>query len=230
MYNGSLRLKDVDANGTVELLLKGGAEGGFAGQRSAPQLRETHTWMWNGSEYTFVDVTFSAPRLKFQAVQAADLYSRMGQYERAFELYHRAIYDDRLIAWNSAWNEPLGGGYEVYPTRPPEDNAQGERIHAYARFKIMVTRYLIGDLTGAELQFDANRSIHPEGNDGYAYARLSEVFRQTYLANQSVAAGCSAVRNYADLHEQEVLWPLGVGVYGEANPDYQPVDLCPFKY
>jgi tetratricopeptide (TPR) repeat protein len=231
MFNGYLRMEDVDSNGTIELLLSGGAEGGLMANMSAPQLWETHTWMWNGSVYTFVDVTFSEPMYKYQAVVAADLYSQMDQYDRALELYNRAIYDDSLDAWNAVWNEygAMGGGFDVYPTKPPQDYEQGERIKAYARFRIMVLKYLSGEDMAAEQQYQSNLQIHDESNAGHAYAELATVFREAYLKNSSIQDGCRAVQGYAELHEEKVLWPLGSGVYGESNPSYHPEDLCPFN-
>jgi hypothetical protein len=152
----------------------------------------------------------------------------MGQYERALGLYHRAIYDEGLVAWSREWNAPpMGGGIEVYPTRPPEDYQQGERIKAYARFKVMLTRYLSDDISGAELQFNTNQAIYREGYAGHPYAQLSKVFHDAYIENQSIASGCAAVMGYAEQHVLEVLWPLGNGIYGEANRSYQPLDLCP---
>ncbi len=68
-YNGSMELQDVDHNGTIEIILKGGRTGGYISMLSAPQRSEIQTWMWNGEEFNFYDVAFSMPSLKIHVVQ-----------------------------------------------------------------------------------------------------------------------------------------------------------------
>jgi tetratricopeptide (TPR) repeat protein len=100
MYNGDLRLGDLDLNATIELVLRGGHAGGLAAMVSMPQLTEQHIWMWNGSEYTLVDIHYDEPVYKFQAASIGDLYSLIGKYDDAIPMYQQAIFDVDLKVWN----------------------------------------------------------------------------------------------------------------------------------
>jgi tetratricopeptide (TPR) repeat protein len=232
MFNGHLRLEDIDRNGTVEIILRGGVEYGYVAQLSAPQPIEIHTWMWNGDEFNFFDVAFSPPTLKIHAVQAGDVASQLSNYEEALELYWQTIEDPSLEAWNvernewmPAWTDP---GTPT-PTHPPPDPDQGDRVEAYARFRIILTNYLLGRVDEAEEQYRLIQSIHPPGDPGHPYAQLASTFIDTYQDTSLIGKACAAARNFADQNAMDITVPLGWAVYGEANMSYGAEDICPFQ-
>jgi tetratricopeptide (TPR) repeat protein len=232
MYNGELVLGDVDINGTIELVLQGGEIGGMEAMMSAPQLSQQHVWMWNGREFTLVDVTFSEPELKFHAAQIGDLYSLMGKYDDAIAFYQQAIFDTELIAWNVEWMElaMMGAGLEPGQMWPTQDYEQGQRINAYARFRMLLIHTLLGDDYALETQYATIEELREEDNAGYWYANLASEFRQAYLEEgESITAGCQAAQDFTEQHKSAILGTLSSGIYGAASWDYEVDDICPFK-
>jgi tetratricopeptide (TPR) repeat protein len=231
MYNGDLEIEDVDANGTTEIILKGGTVGGYVAQFSAPQTSEIHTWMWNGEEFNFYDVAFSTPTLKIHAVQAGDVASRLLDFEEALDLYWQANNDPALEAWNVDRNEWMPTWTDPgtpTPTYPPPDPDQGARVEAYARFRIVVTNLLLGRFDEADAQYQNLLDLHPPGNPGNPFAQMASAFWEIYQATAHVADGCAAAREFADQNQGEILGALGWAVYGEASKDYDAEDICPF--
>lgn len=230
MYNGDLKLGDVDINGTIELVLRGGQIGGMEANMSAPQLSEQHIWMWSGHEFTFVDVLFSEPTIKFHAASIGDLYSLMGKFEEATAFYQQAIFDQELIAWNVLWieNALMGTGLEPGQTRPPQDYEQGQRISTYARYRLLLVNYLLGNHSAVEIQYQTIEKIKEQGYAGQIYAELAGVFRQAYLDEESITEGCLAAQQFAERNARDIFGPLGPGVYGVASWGYDPEDICPF--
>jgi tetratricopeptide (TPR) repeat protein len=231
MYNGYMDLEDVDGNGTIELILRGGRVGGYIALLSAPQTSEIHTWMWNGEEFNFYDVAFSKSTLKIHAVQAGDVAARIDKFEQALELYWQAIEDPTLEAWNverndwfPEWPEP---GTPT-PAPPPPDPDQGARVEAYARFRIVVTNLLLGRVDDAEAQYQNLLELHPPGNPGNPFAKMASAFWEAYQAGAQVSSGCAAARQFADQNQGEIYGVLGWAVYGEASEPYDAEDICPF--
>ena len=232
MLNGHLRLEDIDRNGTIEIILRGGVEYGYIGQLSAPQPVEIHTWMWNGEEFNFFDVAFSPPTLKIHAVQAGDVAAQLEKYEQALELYWQAIEDPSLEAWNVERNEWMPEWTDPgtpTPTHPPPDPDQGDRVEAYARFRIVVTNLLLGRNDEAEAQYQNLLDLHPAGDPGNLFAQMATAFWEAYQTTSQVANGCAAAREFVDQDAGEILGSLGWATYGEANKSYGPEDICPFQ-
>jgi tetratricopeptide (TPR) repeat protein len=232
MFNGHMELEDIDRNGTIEIILRGGVEYGYIGQLSAPQAVEFHTWMWNGEEFNFYDVAFSQPTLKIHAVQAADVASQLSDYAEALDLYWQAIKDPALEAWNVERNEWMPEWTDPgtpTPTHPPPDPDQGDRVEAYARFRIVVTNLLLGHSEEAEAQYQNLLDLHPAGNPGHPYAQMATRFYDAYQGSNSIGMGCAAARTFAEENSGEILGSLGWAVYGEANRDYDAEDICPFR-
>ncbi len=231
MYNGDLKLGDVDINGTIELVLRGGFIGGMEALVSAPQLSEEHIWMWNGREFTIVEVGFSEPTIKFHAASLGDLYSLLGKFEEATAFYQQAIFDQELQAWNVEWIEyaMMGTGLEPGQSPPREDYEQGQRISTYARYRLLLVNYLLGNDAAVEIQYQTLEKIKEKGYAGQLYAELAGVFRQAYLEEESITDGCRAAQQFAERNARDILGPLGPGVYGVASWGYDPEDICPFR-
>lgn len=230
MYNGDLKLGDVDINGTIELVLRGGYAGGLAAMVSMPQLTEQHIWMWNGSEYTLVDIRYDEPVYKNQAASIGDLYSLIGNYDDAIATYQKAIFDSDLKVWNQQKIEAqyFGGDLDLFPNWDQQNYEQAERINMYARFRMLVVNYLIGNDSAVVTQYDSLQRIAEGGSPGKMYAELARAFVESYQGEGSITQACQAAQQFAKLNEQEILWPLGPSAYGEMwwGPDSE--EICPF--
>jgi len=80
----------------------------------------------------------------------------------------------------------------------------------------------------AQTTFDRLFADYPPGAVGYPYAELARKFQEAYPAG-GIPNGCAAARQFAADHPQEILVPLGSAVFGYANPDYSPLDICPWE-
>ncbi|MEA1979336.1 MAG: hypothetical protein U9N80_15720, partial [Chloroflexota bacterium] len=188
MYNGDFKLGDVDINGTIELVLRGGYAGGLAAMVSMPQLTEQHIWMWNGSEYTLVDIRYDEPVYKYQAASIGDLYSLIGNYDDAIATYQQAIFDSDLKVWNQQKIEAqyFGGDLDLFQNWDQQNYEQAERINMYARFRMLVVNYLIGNDSAVVTQYDSLQRIAEGGSPGKMYAELARAFVESYQGEGSI--------------------------------------------
>jgi len=230
MYNGSMKLGDVDLNGTIELVLRGGQAGGLVAMVSMPQLTEQHIWMWTGREFSLVDIRYDEPIYKFQAASIGDLYNLMGKYDDGIAAYQQAIFDSDLKIWNQQKIEAqyFGGDMDLFPNWDQLNYEQAERINMYARFRMLVVNYLIGNNWATETQYDSIQRIAAGGSSGKMYAELARAFTEKYQEEGSITQACHAAQQFARSNEEEILWPLGPSAYGEMWWGYDPEDICPF--
>ena len=128
MWDGHFELVDVDGNGTTELVIEGGVGGGLdALLNGGPQRSERNTWMWNGTQFIFTDVSFSAPEYRFQAIQDGDDASLTGEFDRAIRAYRASIEDDHLNGWNprQAWFRPTCSARNPRSCTPSDGSGRG---------------------------------------------------------------------------------------------------------
>ncbi len=225
MFRGEMEFRDIDRNGTIEIILNGVGVGG--GYWSASLREETHTWMWNGEEFNLFDVSLSPAVLKLHAVHDGDIAALQSNYNEALNSYWRAINDTSLEPWNA---DRLEYNYLWSTPWPSPDPEQGKRVEAYARFRIIVTNYLLGRVEQAEAQYQVIQDIHPAGDPGHPYAQMATAFYDAYHDfSGSIKIGCNAARAYATHNESEILRPFSSMVYGQVNILYDAEDICPFQ-
>ncbi len=231
MRNGQPTLKDVDGNGTIELVMDGYAGGGLdALLNGGPDRSEFDVWMWNGVELIFQDVGFSAPAYRFEAVQDGDNASLVGAYDEAVSAYQAAIEDETLQGWNPArlgFDTLVGEGTPV-PTFPPDDPNERPRLEACARFRMMLIELVLGQRDRAEEQLGILERDFAGQPSASPFVELSRIVWQGYRESQDMGAACSLASDYASSHPNEVLGPLGGNYYGFLNRDYEADDICPF--
>ena len=233
MFRGEMELRDIDWNGTIEVILTGA---GYPSREVSfwtdSYRQEIHTWMWNGEDFVLYDVSLSPAIIKLHAVQDGDFAALQSNYSDALNSYWRAINESSLQAWNAdilEWTHQ-----DSYPGNPnpfpPPDPEQAKRVEAYARFRIIVTNYLLGRVEQAEAQYQLIQEIHPAGDPGHPYAQMATAFHDAYQDFAgSIRIGCNAAQAYAIHNESEILVPLGWSVYGEVNIVYDAEDICPFQ-
>ena len=188
MFRGEMEFRDIDRNGTIEIILNGVGVGG--GYWSASLREETHTWMWNGEEFNLFDVSLSPAVLKLHAVHDGDIAALQSNYNEALNSYWRAINDTSLEPWNA---DRLEYNYLWSTPWPSPDPEQGKRVEAYARFRIIVTNYLLGRVEQAEAQYQVIQDIHPAGDPGHPYAQMATAFYDAYHDfSGSIKIGCNS--------------------------------------
>jgi len=226
IFNGSETLRDIDGNGTIELILHGGNDSGYSSCDSGPVRDETHIWMWNGKEFDLERMELDPPEYRFQAVFDGDEASLSGEYQNAENLYRQAISDNSLFGIDHFYNDSFcGNGLGVDPKERPN-------LSAYSKYRIMLIHILINDNL-SKTSYHSLQNEYPIGVYGHAYAELAKVFWEEYRLNQNITDACSIALNYAETNQEEILQPLGAGKYayygiGIQNNSYVAKNICPY--
>jgi hypothetical protein len=214
MFNGYDILQDIDNNGTIELILYGGNDGGLSACDSGPVRNETHIWMWNGNEFDLASMELDPPEYRFQVVFDGDEASLAGDYIKAEKLYTLAITDDTLYGIENFFGE-----------RP--------NLTAYSKYRILLI-YILTDNKSSEEVYQSIQVEFPVGMYGHAYSELANVVWDEYNQSKNIGIACNLVIKYAETHQVEILQPLGAGEYayygyGKQNNSYVAYDICPFS-
>lgn len=94
-----IEIKDIDGNGTQELITSGGNPHSTFNASYAdgvPWRDQFDTYMWNGKAFVLDHIEFASPQYRFQAVQDGDRATQRGEYEKALAYYEQAIFDNKL--------------------------------------------------------------------------------------------------------------------------------------
>ena len=94
-----VEVKDIDENGTQELLTSGGIPNMAAYADGIPWRTQFDTYMWNGKAFVLARTEFEPPEYRFQAVQDGDRATLRGDYERALAYYEQTMFDEKLEWW-----------------------------------------------------------------------------------------------------------------------------------
>jgi len=234
LVNATYQVRDIDHNGTLDLVMSGGQMVSSDGSLIAPTHQTVQTWAWNGQRFvrTSVEEGFAAPVYRFQAVREGDAAGRAGELGFAMALYDQAIMDETLLGWNPAWLQmalvnPEMPAASASPT-PSPDPEEGPRLETYTRYRIAVLYAVQGFVQEAEVEFTLIQNSSPSPSS-LPYARLADAFWQEYRVQGDIGAACSRAIEYARAHADQILSPLGSRVYGSAYPDYTPEEICPFQ-
>lgn len=247
--NAEVELRDIDRNGTVELILQGGIPYllslGSLYANGYPWREETDVYMWNGEAFVLWSVVFTPPEYRFQAVQDGDRASLAGEYDAALAFYQEAVFSDKLEWWSLERKENIlayeqsrwSAGSMPFPTLPAPDLLEYPNLAAYARFRILLLHMLRGYLPEALTVYNTLQEKFPAGQPGHAYAEMAAAFWDEYQASQDIGQACGKAIEYAAANPVEILGYLGNNdytdptypyVFGDQSLTYQPKDICPF--
>jgi hypothetical protein len=227
-------IRDLDGNGTKELILKDFGPAHMDTLYSfGPWRGKRVVFSWDGLHYLYSALEMDPPKYRFQAVQDADRFFLMGDYARAKQYYRAVIADVRLDWWtpdrvryllDQQW--AVGSGRPT-PVPPMEDADEYPCLAAYASYRLMVLDSIRGDLESAEKAYAGLLKSHPYGSPGYPYVLVAAGFLGTYRATGDVAKACARVLEYVESHE-DILAPLGDSNHGGQSHNYESQDLCPY--
>lgn len=238
-----MSLEDIDANGTIELLLRGGVPPeSFEGEYydGLPWREETNIYMWNGTAYVFLRTDYTPPEYRFQAIQDGDRAAEIGEYDEALDFYQQAIFSDELDWWSperQCYMQPPCRGYGdmflLTPTPTPipspmPDPNEYDNLAAYAQFRIMLLHVLRGWSPEARTVYDTLQAKFPEGQVGHAYAEMATAFWSEYQSSRSLNQACGKAIAYARANPDDILTSIGSDYHGFQARVYEPEDVCPF--
>ena len=89
-------LKDIDHNGTIELLFPHYGKMERCDLEMGPITQWSAVYMWDGEYYRYIWKDPGVPEFHFQAALDGDYYSLIGLFDRAETSYLRAVFDESL--------------------------------------------------------------------------------------------------------------------------------------
>jgi hypothetical protein len=230
----SVSLKDIDSNGTFEILLQGGKPSYLAGMsgREGPYREQTIVFMWNGEHYVWYSRRFDPADFRFQTLQDADEASQRGEWDVAQALYQEVIYSDELASWKrEVWDALIEENEGTFsPPNPgdmPFNPVEYDQLSAYARFRILLLHLLRGWNDDAETVFENLEMTYDVDSAGYPYVEMAEVFWSIYTTSVDIGEGCSAAIEFIQ-RSPELLLPLGSSDHGLFTIQYEAYMMCPY--
>ena len=201
----SFKLTDFDEDGIYDLEVVGTAIGSVG---AGPQRDQINIWKYDSasSRWAVAEQTLASSPFRIHLVHDAEAAMDRGEYLIASLLFQQVIEDDTLIEWANEEQE--------YNT-----------LAAYAYYKRIVAALFQSDRPGGLALYGEMAEIY-EDSPQYGFVEMADAF----LANSeliSLEDSCTSAREYASSHPALVLDPLGSEVYGYANPDFAPADVCP---
>jgi hypothetical protein len=229
----SITITDIDGNGTKELVLKDYGPAGFdIIVNFGPWRGKRVVFTWDGLHFLLSFVEMDPPEYRFQALQDADRFFLMGDYDRALGYYQNVIFSKGLEWWSEERKDYERQTYYASLLEPPTpippdpDPNEYPTLAAYARYRILLLHLTLGWESDAKVIYDSLQQKFPQGVTGHQYASLATTLWSSYQRSGDLAAACSEVIEYVDGHQDEILYPLNPYHYGQSHR-YTPEDICP---
>jgi hypothetical protein len=227
-------IRDLDGNGTKELILKDSGPAHFDTLYTfGPWRGRRVVFSWDGLHYLYSALEMDPPKYRFQAVQDADRFFLMGDYSLAEGVYQAVVSSNQLDWWtpervrfllDESFAKAAG---RPTPVPPEEDETEYPKLAAYAGYRLILLNAVRGDIGSVEGLYADLLKDHPYGSDGYPYVILADRFLENYRATGDPARACEQVVKYIQSVEG-LLAPLGDSNHGGQSHIYEAADLCPF--
>lgn len=202
----NIQITDFNQDGIYDFEV---VSGGYGSAGAGPQRSKTLVWRYDDGSglWVLAEESLGASNYRIHMIHDADAAMRRGEYQVALLLYDQAINNANLLDWQD----------------PPQEQLN---LGAYARFKIVVGYAFQDDVNSARSFLDNVKGIYPRGIAQLAFMDMAELFLDTY-EEEGAQKACEAVVVFAAEKADIILAPLGQGIYGYANPNYNPFDICP---
>lgn len=201
-----IRISDPNNDGFFQIEI---VASGFGSVGAGPQRNFTRVWSYHpDSRFWIPGKDILGPsNYRIHVLFDAEVATSQGNYQDALQLYGRVIHDTTLDDW-------------IDPEKERADLA------AYALFKTALVYILQGQDSFAETTFKQLADTYPVGTSQHSYVLMADAFRSNYQSN-GFSTACTAAREFALNHADQVLSPLSSQSFGYANKDYTPQDVCP---
>jgi hypothetical protein len=238
---------DLDHNGTIEILMKGGiAHKIDFYSEGLPWREETNILSWNGSHFALLSIKYASPQYRFQAIQDADQSALERNYAKSLEFYQLAIFSDKLGWWSQErkiyesktaldiWDHNamnlMAETATPFPTLAPitPDTTEYPRLAAYAYYRIMLLHLMQEHESDATTIYNTLQEKFDNDPYGQPYVEIATAFWNAYQSTGTMYNGCAAAIQYAVEHP-DILIPLGSDYHGWQSHQYKPEDVCPFR-
>lgn len=194
---------DGDQFYNLEVTASGSGSAGAGPQRTLLRI-----WIYQSGSKTWVpgaDIP-GASGYRIHILHDADTLAAQGDLENAVRFYQRVASDSTLMDWADPETEQANLG-------------------AYARYRLVVLFYRLGQLPFVDSVFSEMESLYPLESPQRPYVDLARVFLSAFR-DGDFSSACQVAREYASAHENEILLPLGQQVFGFGNKEYTPEGVC----
>ena len=200
-----LRLTDFDHDGIYDLEVVGTS---IASVGAGPQRDTINIWTYDPASETWKlgQQTLAASPFRIHLLHDAEAAMDRGEYLIASLLFQQVIEDESLLDW-------------------ADPEAEYNNLAAYSYYKRIVAAVYMENRLSAETLFNELEELYGK-SDQYAYVDMAEVFLKD-SQTLGLEGGCTSARQFAETNASVVLTPLGSAVFGYANPDFEPADVCP---
>ncbi|MFN2145380.1 MAG: hypothetical protein ACK2T7_08490 [Anaerolineales bacterium] len=200
-----IKLTDFDHDGIYDLEVTGTV---IASVGAGPQRNSINVWSYNPATTTWIlsDQFFANSDFRIHQLHDAEDAMDRGEYQIASLLFQQVIDDDNLLDWA---------------------NPESERAYlsAYSYFKRIVAAAFMGDRATAESLYQELDELYGV-SDQYAYVDLAYAFLVD-SETLGLEGGCTSAIQYARTNKAVILDPISSTVFGYANRDFEPEDVCP---
>jgi hypothetical protein len=248
IFNGEMRdgveVSDVDGDGVLELIMRGGIIGHPSWLSDGPWRAETMVYKWNGKGFIMDSLEVTPPEFQFQAIHDADQAFLNSNFDLALELYEDAIIPGKYRWWvegliqnENEFEEAKQLEWHTTPTPVLPDHREYDHLSAYARYRMLLIYTQQGRVTEAAEMANTMERAYPLGNAGYAIARLANVFWSSYKHNLDIHSACKSAVEVTKQSAWDIFMYVGqieiggkiIGTYhGGQTVRYQITDICPF--
>lgn len=200
-----LKLTDFDHDGRYSLEVIGTT---IASVGAGPQRDTINIWNYDPASGTWKlgEQNLAASPFRVHLLHDAESAMDRGEYLIGSLLFQQVIEDEGLLEW-------------------ADPEAEYNNLAAYAFFKRIVAAVFMDDRATAQTLYTELEESYAKSQQ-YAYVAMAEVF----LADSEtlgLEGGCTSARQYAEANASVVLTRLSSAVFGYANPDFEPADVCP---
>lgn len=240
-YLPSVEIKDMDNNGTLELVLIGDIPNKWYQEYFDyyPWRDKSNMYTWDGHYFVLYKTEYSAPIYRYQAVEDGDRAILNNEYDKALGFYQEVIFNTDLLSWSPAKREHYislfrfanDPGYQLIPTPtiPPDDPLEYPNLAAYTRYRIMLLHLIQGNFQEAQVVYETLQEKFPEGSSGHEFALIASAVWNEYQVSKDIKSACTSGISVANKHK-EILQFLGSDYHNTwQDIMYEPKDICPFK-
>lgn len=183
------------------------ASSGILSVGAGPQRTQLRRWGLQSDTglYEIIQDELLPSDFRIHILHDAEQAAKEGDNENALFLYDQAVNEIGLKDWMD----------------PGTERAV---IGAYARFRIVQLLLIAGEEASIEDIIAEMEQMYPQSR----YLAMTRLLLVEY-SKGGFDEACRMVEDFAAEHRQELLAPLGSGVFGYTNPDIEVEDICNLK-
>lgn len=239
-YGGVSAVRDLDGDGTLELILTDRITywaNDFSAWSILDRIDEM-IWSWNGDQFELICTRSGAdPAFRIQALEDGGLFMACGDYAAALAAYERVLNDESLLEWTEAMNYCSGcrgdsdGQLGVFEDMLEDGSIPRDAgfpshstVEGYVHFRQVVIYAALQDATAMHAAYQTLDALATPFSPAQPYFVLAQAFHDALANGLSPAEACEEAEEVAA--EYGYSSPLiHYASYGMGYNGHE--DLCP---